>query len=117
MGNALVLILIATFGVVWGRFAHIGAWAAFRKLFKAPTSELKTAWYWGVGSITTGLLFGFALLAMALPPLLVHVFAKSEEVSVSLIALGIIVMLSLAWLVSLNRYRVIVENFYPDQEI
>jgi hypothetical protein len=115
MGNALILVLIATFGVVWARWAHRGAWGLFRQLFLKSGWGLKGAWYWGLGSITTGLLVSFAALGIALPPLLSHLFQSSQEVSVSLIAFAIVLVLSLSWLVSLNRYRVCIEDFYDQK--
>jgi hypothetical protein len=115
MGNALILVLIATFGVVWSRFAHRGAWGLFRRLFLRSGWGLKGAWYWGLGSLTTGLLLSFAALGIALPPLLSNLFHSSQEVSVSLIAFAILLVLSLTWLVSLNRYRVCIEDFYDQK--
>jgi hypothetical protein len=115
MGNALILVLIATFGVVWARFAHRGAWGLFRKLFKSSGWGLKGAWYWGLSSLTIGLLGSFAGLGIALPPLLSRLFHSSQEVSVSLIAFAILLVLSLAWLISLNRYRVCIEDFFDQK--
>ena len=114
MGNALILILITTFGVVWTMFAPRGVWALFAKLFGASRSSLRAAWYWGATSITLGLLAGFAGLSIALPPLLARLFSSSREVSVSMIALAIVVVLSLSWLLSLNRYRALIEDFYEE---
>ena len=112
MGNAFILMIIAAFGVVWGLWAHRGAWALFRALFPFRKTSLKTAWYAGLTMVTIGLLTGFAILGISLPPLLSSFFKTSSEVSVSTIALAIVVVLSLSWLVSLNRYRVCIEDFY-----
>lgn len=117
MGNALILVLIATFGVVWVSSAHRWAWAIVSGVFKQPKLTLKAAWIWGVALITIGLLSGFALMAIALPPLLQSFFSAAEDVSVSMIALAIIVTLGLSWVISLNRYRVLVEDAFEVTEV
>jgi|GEM_PF-3370899 len=117
MGNALILVLIATFGVVWVSWAHRWAWTVVSAFFKRPKLTLQAAWIWGVTLISSGLLIGFALMAMALPPLLQALFSESAEVSVSMIALAIVVALAISWLISLNRYRILAEDSFEESEV
>jgi hypothetical protein len=114
-----ILVIIVGFGVLWSLWAHRAAWALFRAVVPARSGSLKFAWYWGLTLVTVGLLAGFAALGLSLPPLLQHLFSNSSEVSVSMIALAIVIVLGLSWLVSLNRYRVCIEDFYaaaPEQK-
>jgi Ca2+/H+ antiporter len=115
MGNALILLFLGAFGVAWTYWADAFVWSSYRMLFRpSPSSKLQRAWVWGLVVITLGLLVGFAVLGIALPPLITLIFESSQEVSISAIAIAIVVTLSLSWLFSLNRYRIRIENFFAD---
>ncbi len=113
MGNALILGLLALFTLLWVAFAASWVWGAYRLLFRRSASNtFKGAWAWGLTLITIGLLACFALLGIALPPLLQRTFEASSEVSVSTLAVGILATLGLSWLLSLNRYRALIEDHF-----
>lgn len=112
MGNYFIYASLALFTTFWVIFADKLCFRLMNCLRIPQKFSEKGSWNWGLSLLTLFLLLAFALIAISLAPVLERIFESSQEVSQKGIALSILASLCLSWVISLNKLREDIADYY-----